>query len=114
MKTKEARGIRFPRTWAELRSHPIVSEISDERLYTRRSSYDKQNECENGDGIWVYFIGGFCNGENAAHGHSPESCLHQIHEDTLADILREFRSVTPCDCKECVDEAHGLAINEPR
>ncbi len=73
--------LKKPRTMADLKRDPRVTDISDER--------------GSEDGIWAYLVAGFC--------WAPET--HAVHEDTLAEVFRELASVKPCACADCVREA---------
>lgn len=57
---------RMPRTLADLRSHPWVEEVSDER--------------GSREGIWIYLKAGFT---------TCDAC-HTIHEQTVKECLRAF------------------------
>lgn len=48
---------------------------------------------DGGDGLWLYTAPGFCNGDHGSH---------IIHENTVRDILSAAKSITPCDCKDCL------------
>lgn len=47
-----------------------------------------------GDGIWLYTVSGFCNGDVGCH---------IVHEDTVAILKSAARRIRPCDCPECVE-----------
>lgn len=48
------------------------------------------------DGYWAYSNKGFM---------FEDMGCHTAHEDTQADLLRVIRSLIPCDCDECKEEA---------
>ena len=64
-----------PRTLNDLRDHPWVTEVSDERSA--------------GDGIWVYL-----------KKHQSTIGTHVIHEDTVKDVLR-YWPPEPCTRETC-------------
>ena len=32
-----------------------------------------------------------------------DDCVHTIIEETVAEILRELRALSPCDCESCLE-----------
>lgn len=73
----------------KIRNHPLVGEISDERAY--------------GDGVWVYFKHGYCDGEVHPR-HSAENCRHSIHEETYSACWKALRRVAKNpERMRCVD-----------
>jgi len=74
----------LPRTLKDLREHPLVEDLSDERFGQR----------DGGDGIWAYFEPGIIR----------EQCdpVHNVHEYTVAATCDAFRDAwVGCDCDEC-------------
>lgn len=65
-----------PKTLNDIRNHPLVDEVSDER--------------STGDGIWVYLVNGYCWGE-----------VHSLHEDTVKGLLAAWDDITRCICGCC-------------
>lgn len=81
--TKPAK-LPWPKTLKALLNDPRVTDWSDER--------------GSEDGIWIYLVAGYDNGD-------PET--HAVHEDTVAEVLEAFRRIRPCSCEDCVREAKG-------
>lgn len=67
---------KTPRTIAQLKADPRVA--------------DCYHETDNG--FWIELKPGWTADPRDAH---------DIHEDTVADALSEFRDVVPCDCESC-------------
>lgn len=67
-----------PRTWADFKKHPLVVDTSDER--------------GSGDGLLVYLVAGWVN---------TALETHMLHEDTVAELRKEWRSIERCECDEC-------------
>lgn len=75
--------LKKPRTIADLRNDPRVTDISDER--------------GSGDGVWVYLIAGW-----------QSSCdTHQVAQDTLKEACAEMALIRPCACDDCAREKKG-------
>lgn len=55
---------------------PRVAEVSDEGI----------------DGYWIYLKTGFI---------CDESETHAVHEYTVKDLVRSFKSVRVCACQDC-------------
>lgn len=75
--------LKKPRSLADLRKDPRVTDLSDER--------------GNGDGVWAYLVAGY------------QSSLgtHQVTEDTVAQTCAAMADVRPCACEDCVNEMAG-------
>ena len=81
MTSKTETKIRWPRSIAEVKADPRVTDFSDER--------------GNGDGVWIYLVAGYDNGD-------PQS--HVISENTLTKALEAFRRIRKCVCADCLRE----------
>ena len=55
---------------------------------------------EGEDGYWITLKTGWW---------SPAMETHAVHEWNIRDLLREFRSIEPCNCADCVDRTGGAA-----
>jgi len=62
-----AMKITIPRTMNEIRNHPLVESISDER--------------GNDDGIWIYLISGYISDLECGiiHEHTVKECCNAFH-----------------------------------
>jgi hypothetical protein len=49
----------------------------------------------NEDGFWAYTKPGFHD------GYDEMGRTHGIHEDSWSAVLRQMRSIRPCDCADC-------------
>jgi len=65
-----------------IKSHPAVSDVSDER--------------GSDDGFWVYLKSQFC--------HPWEQGLHAIHENSPTKCLSFLKQISNCNCCDCVAE----------
>ena len=70
--------MKTPKTIAEMKAHPLVTDFSDER--------------GSGDGIWCYLVAGWAVSQN-----------HMVHEDTVAQVKAQWKFITKCECDECKD-----------
>ena len=52
-----------------------------------------------GDGYWIDLKSGFRCGESETHA---------VHEWTLTDLRRSFKTVEPCTCKDCGREGKAV------
>jgi hypothetical protein len=64
---------------------------------------DKIDEVEDDrqqqNGWWVYLKHGWKSDSD------PLGCVHQIHEDTVAECVACLKSVLPCECDDCMGVA---------
>lgn len=51
------------------------------------------------DGIWLWLNPGWTADPRGAH---------DIHEDTVRDVLSKYRDIEPCACSECAKSAAVL------
>lgn len=73
------------RSFNDIRQHPLVASVSDER--------DSGSDCS----IWVYLKRGW---------KSSEGDGHAVVETTVSELVRSFNdSVVPCGCAECAGGA---------
>ncbi len=70
-----------PRSLSDLKKHPIVEDVSDER----------GGPDDPADGIWIYLKDGWC---------WDEEGLHCVHEWSMKDVLAAFENVEPCRCND--------------
>ncbi len=47
---------------------------------------------QDSDGIWLWLNPGFTAEPRGAH---------DVHEDTVREVLRRYRQIVPCDCDGC-------------
>ena len=92
------RKIKTPRSIAQIMADPRVTDFSDERSAQ--------------SGLWVYLVAGLKSGSTGTH---------QIAEDTVAELIEEFKSIEKCDCLDCKtfidhkdDEALSMAEKSKR
>lgn len=75
-----------PRSLSDLKKHPIVDSVSDERGSPRSFHYPA-------DGIWVYLKPGW----------ADEGETHCVHEWSVKELLDAFCDrVEPCRCEQCI------------
>jgi len=73
---------KFPRSVADLRRDPRVA-----------NAYHEPD-----NGFWIELKPGWTADPRDAH---------DIHEDTVADALADFRNIVPCDCADCATPRPG-------
>jgi hypothetical protein len=61
---------------------------------------DISDERRAGDGYWVYLLG-YCRADDCAHGHHVQSCVHNVHEDTITKCVEQMQRIKACDCSDC-------------
>jgi len=67
-----------PRTVSQLRAHPLVDEVLDER--------------SDDNGWWVYFKPGYINTMTETH------CIHEM---TVKEVCSQFDYIEKCNCNSC-------------
>ena len=57
--------------------------------------WDSVQEC-----YWLYTSNGY---HTQAHAHECDdaSCLHSIREDTVKEVIEQFKSIEKCSCQRC-------------
>ncbi len=80
----EAKKFKNPRTLAAVVADPRVQTVSDER--------------GSDDGIWADLKNGWCAGYLSGRNCAPNGCVHSVHEDTIKELLENFKTVRPCVC----------------
>jgi hypothetical protein len=73
--------LKKPKTLAEIKEDPRVTDLSDER--------------GNNDGVWAYLVAGW----------QSSMGTHQVAEDTVKEACEQLAYVKPCACADCVNEA---------